>query len=198
MTNKRIDKLKKNNLQIVFISLVIIIAALSRMIPHPLNFAPMCAIALFGAAHFSNRWLGFIIPISATFLSDLFINNYIYQSESFIISFNFWSYGSYLLIIIFSLSIYKKNVSLFNLSAGAFGSSLIFYLISNFGVWLTGAMYPLNFQGLVSCYAAAIPFFGNTLMSTFFYFFILFGGYYAVQKKNIILKPKNFSYSFDA
>ena len=56
----------------------------------------------------------------------------------------------------------------------------------------------LNFQGLVSCYTAAIPFFGNTLMSTFFYSFILFGGYYAVQKKNIILKPKNFSYSFDA
>lgn len=189
--------MKKNNLQIVFISLVIIIAALSRMIPHPLNFAPMCAIALFGAAHFSNRWLGFIIPISATFLSDLFINNYIYQSESFIISFNVWAYGSYLLIIIFSLSLYKKNVSLFNLSSGALGSSLIFYLISNFGVWLTGTMYPLNFQGLVQCYTAAIPFFGNTLMSTFFYSFILFGSYYAIQKKNLILKPKNFSYSFE-
>ena len=189
--------MKKNNLQIVFISLVIIIAALSRMIPHPLNFAPMCAIALFGAAHFSNRWLGFIIPISATFLSDLFINNYIYQSESFIISFNFWAYGYYLLIIIFSLSLYKKNVSLFNLSSGALGSSLIFYLISNFGVWLTGTMYPLNFQGLVQCYTAAIPFFGNTLISTFFYSFILFGSYYAIQKKNLILKPKNFSYSFE-
>lgn len=190
--------MKKDNLQVVFISLIIIVAALSRVIPHPPNFAPMCAIALFGVAHFSNRWLGFIIPISATFISDLFINNYIYQSESFIISFNFWAYGSYLLIMIFSLFLYKRNVSLLNLSSGAFGSSLIFYLISNFGVWLTSAMYPLNFQGLVSCYAAAIPFFGNTLMSTFFYSFLLFGGYYAVQKKNLTLKPKNFSYLFDA
>jgi hypothetical protein len=179
--------MKKVHLQFGVLTLIIFLAVASRLIPHPANFSPLGAIALFGAAHFSKRWQAWFIPILATWLSDLFINNVIYAQYypefTWFYSGFYWQYGAYLLIGLLGFLLYKKHISLGNVLGGAIGAGFIFFLVSNFGVWLSGTLYPKNLSGLIACYAAGIPFFKGTLMGNLFYTTTLFGGYYLLQKQ---------------
>lgn len=167
----------KINLKFSILSGLILLAAFSRIIPHMPNFSPLGAIGLFGAAYFSKKWQAFIVPIAATWLSDLFINNVIYAqyypSFTWFYEGFYWQYGAYLLIVLFGLVLYKK-VSLSLTLVGALGSSLIFFLVSNFGCW---PAYPQTFDGLMACYAAGIPFLKGTLLGDLFYTGVLFGSY---------------------
>ena len=167
---------------------LIILAAFSRMIPHMPNFSPLGAIGVFAVAHFSKKWLGIFIPIMATWLSDLFINNVIYAkyTTSFVWFYEgfYWQYGSYILIAIAAIFIMKK-VNVQNVLAGALASTAIFFLVSNFGVWFSSTTtYPHTFSGLMTCYAVGIPFINGTLLGDLFYCTVLFGGF-ALAKKQI-------------
>lgn len=167
----------KINLRIPVLTFLIVLAAFSRLIPHMPNFSPLGAIAVFGAAYFSKKWHVFLIPIAATWLSDLFINNVIYaqyypQFTWFYEGF-YWQYGAYLLIALFALFLFKKVTAITALF-GALGSSVIFFLISNFGCW---SSYPQTIEGLIACYAAGIPFLKGTLLGDLFYCGILFGSF---------------------
>ena len=178
---------EKLNLRFGILAVIIIVAAFSRIIPHMPNFSPLGAIGVFGVAHFSKKWLGVLIPITATWLSDLFINNVIYAkyTTSFVWFYDgfYWQYGCYILIAIAAIFIVKK-VNVQNVFAGALASSAIFFLVSNFGVWISSTTYPHTFTGLMSCYTAGIPFFNSgTLPSDLFYAAILFGGYAFAQYK---------------
>lgn len=167
----------KINLKFSILSGLILLAAFSRIIPHMPNFSPLGAIGLFGAAYFGKKWQAFIVPIVATWLSDLFINNAIYAqyypSFTWFYEGFYWQYGAYLLIVLFGLVLYKK-VSLSLTLVGALGSSLIFFLVSNFGCW---PAYPQTFEGLMACYAAGIPFLKGTLLGDLFYTGVLFGSF---------------------
>jgi len=180
----------KINLRFSVLTVFIVLAAFSRMIPHPSNFSPLGAIALFGAAHFTKKWHVFLIPIAATWLSDLFINNVIYSAyyptftwfyEGF-----YWQYLSYLLIALLAIPLFKK-VSKERILFGALGSSLVFFLISNVGCFVGNSFYPQNFGGLVSCYAAGVPFIKGTLLGDLFYSLVLFGGFAFAQYKLPVL-----------
>jgi hypothetical protein len=176
----------KINLRFSILTGLILLAAFSRMIPHPVNFSPLSAIVLFGAAHFTKKWQVFLIPIAATWLSDLFINNVMYSKyyptftwfyEGF-----YWQYASYLLIGIFALPLFKK----FNkkrILLGALGSTTIFFLISNLGCYVGNTFYPQNVGGLISCYAAGIPFIQGTFFGDLFYSILLFGCFAYAQYK---------------
>ena len=127
---------EKINLRFSLLALIIVLAAFSRIIPHMPNFSPLGVIGLFGAAHFSKKWQAFLIPIVAVWLSDLFINNVIYAQyyptftwfyEGF-----YWQYGSYLLIILAGILIFK-NVTPQRIIAGTLCSTTIF---SCFKFWL--------------------------------------------------------------
>ena len=168
------------NKRILIVSGVILAAALTRLFPHPLNFAPLGAMSLFGAAYLSDKKFAFILPMVAMFISDLFINNIMYASyyndfTLFTPGFG-WIYGSIAVIVIIGL-VFLKKVTLPRVIGSSLIASIAFFVISNFGVWLSDPDYPLNFAGLLLCYDMALPFFKNTIMGDFVYSIVLFGGF---------------------
>jgi hypothetical protein len=175
----------------MFISVAILLAAFSRMIPHPFNFSPLGAIGVFGAAYFTKKWQAFLIPITATFLSDLFINNVIYgqYNPSFVWFYEgfYWQYGSYLVITLAALLIFNNKVTAPRFLIGALSSTAIFFLITNAGCFVGNPAYPQNFSGLISCYAAGVPFLKGTLLGDLFYSGVLFGSFYLAQRRIPVL-----------
>ena len=191
--------MKKLNLQNGVLSIIILLAAFTRIMPHPPNFSPMAAIGLFGAAHFAKKWQAFFIPLIGIWISDLVINNYVYSSSSsnfvWFYSGFYWQYMSYILIIFTGLFIFNRGISLTKTAGGMISSSGIFFLVSNFGVWAGGTMYPKNFSGLITCYAAGVPFIHNTIISDVLFTTVLFGTYYLLQVEYSSLKIKPLKYS---
>jgi hypothetical protein len=178
--------MKKINLRFATIVLMILAAVFSRLIPHPPNFAPIGAIALFGGAYFVNRFVAFFIPLVAIWLSDLVINNTIYANYyngfTWFHKGFYWTYGAIVLTVIIGFFISKKiKTSTVFLSATA--ASVLFFLISNFSCWPGNPLYTQNFNGLLNCYAAGIPFFKGTLMGNLFYSTLLFGVFEWSQQK---------------
>jgi len=188
----------KIKLQFGFLIAIIVLAAFSRIIPHMPNFSPLGAIGLFGAAHFDKKWKAFLIPIAATWLSDLFINNVIYaqyypQFTWFYEGF-YWQYGSYLLITLAGLIIFNK-ISMPKVLLAILSSTIIFFTVSNFGCWIGSTFYTQNLTGLTTCYIAGIPFLTGTLLGDLFYSAVLFGGYYLLQSKVSFFKLDNVRYA---
>lgn len=180
---------KKIDLRFGIVALMIVLAALSRLLPHPPNFTPIGGIALFGAAYFSRKYLAFLIPIAALWISDLLLNNVIlprqfpeYYDGTFAWGISPWIYGSFALIVLLGFGLLKQ-IKIPRLIGGSVLASILFFLITNFGVWASGTAYPMTFDGLMACYTAAIPFFWNTLAGDLFYVGVLFGGYALVQKR---------------
>ena len=190
--------MKKLNLQTGVLSIIILLAAFTRIMPHPPNFSPMAAIGLFGAAHFAKKWQAFFIPLIGIWVSDLVINNYVYSSSSsnfvWFYSGFYWQYISYILIIFTGLFIFNRGISLTKTAGGMISSSGIFFFVSNFGVWAGGTMYPKNFSGLITCYAAGVPFIHNTIISDVLFTTVLFGTYYLLQVEYSSLKIKPLKY----
>lgn len=180
----------KINLRFTVITSIILLAAASRLLPIH-NFSPLGAIALFGAAHFTKKWQAIAIPLAATWLSDLFINNVIYArfypTFTWFYQGFYWQYASYILIAVVAFFILKK-VSVKNVLIGVLSSTVIFFLVSNFGVWVSSNAYPHNFTGLIACYTAAIPFVNGTLISDLLYSAILFGSFALAQKQLPVLQ----------
>ena len=179
--------MNKINLSFIYVAGIIFVIILSRLFSNVFeiwNFTPLAAIALFGAAHFRNKYFMFLIPMLAVYLSDLCINYFIYN-KSFIWFYDgfLWQYSVYLLIIILGIFLFKNKININKVILGSLASSFIFYMISNFGVWFLSSMYSKDLAGLVSCYVAAIPFYKWTMLGDIFYSVILFGGFYLIQKK---------------
>lgn len=150
---------------------LIFAAAFSRLIPHPLNFAPIAAMALFGAVYFDKKF-AFIVPISALLISDYILGFY---------SGMYWVYGSFVLIGVMGLWL-RNHKSIVAVGGTTLASSALFFIITNFGVWMTGTMYTKDWAGLVECYVAAIPFFRNTVAGDVVYVSALFGVYELVLR----------------
>ncbi len=170
-------QLKTNKALVIFA--IIIFAALSRIIPHPMNFAPLGAMALFGAAYFGKKGSGLLCVILAWFVSDLVLNNFIYTTQSGFSLFtkgSIFIYGSIVLIYILGKILFKK-ITVGRMLAGSLSASVIFFTISNFGVWMQGGLYPMTWGGLITCYSMAIPFFQSTLSGDLLYSGLLFIAY---------------------
>ena len=124
--------MKKINLQTSLIAIIILVAVFTRLIPHPPNFSPIAAIGLFGAAHFAKKWHAFLVTLLGIWLSDLVINNYIYNSSGsefvWFYSGFYWQYISYVLIILCGSLIFKNSISISNTLSGVISSSGIFFL----------------------------------------------------------------------
>ncbi len=156
-------------------------AAIYRIIPHPANVAPITAIALFGGAYFSRKYLMFLIPFAALFVSDFVLNNTVLRSYYPDIEGTVWwsqymtgTFVAFGLIILLGMFFLKK-VSTMRVVSVALMSSLIFFLITNFVAWLASPIYPQTFAGLISCLAAGIPFFRPTILGDLLFTGVLFG-----------------------
>jgi|TARA_B110000263_G_scaffold236940_1_gene236727 hypothetical protein len=151
------NKFLKINFQISSIVFLILLAVLSRLIPHPPNFTPIAGIAIFAANKINNKQIAILLPLICLFISDLFIG---FSLISFFVYFSF--------VVISLSSVYLKINTLHKVFLG----SGLFFVISNFGVWIIE--YPLSLDGFIKCYFLAIPFYLNTLFGDLFYTFSLF------------------------
>jgi len=166
---------------------LVFIAVLSRLIPHYPNFTALGAAALFSGAFLrSHPVLAFGAPLLSYWLSDLILNNLIYSAyyEGFVL-FSTASIYQYLAIVaIVALGRGLGQPKSTRILGASIGAAVVFYLISNFGVWLSSGMYPHTFRGLLLCYEAGLPFLlKGTLPSTILYSYALFTIYAYLQKR---------------
>ncbi len=143
---------------------LILLAVLSRFLPHPPNFSPIAAISLLAGAYFLNRGLALALPIIILFLSDLVLG--FYPGMLF-------NYVGMMLVVLVGHNL-KGRDSLIRVGGFSILGSTLFFIVSNFGVWFSQTIYPMNFSGLVSCYVNAIPFYGYTLAGDLAYGLALF------------------------
>jgi hypothetical protein len=178
------------NLRTGLIALMILLAALSRLLPHPPNFTPVGAMGLFGAAYFTRKYLAFIIPIAALFISDFLLNNLVYArlypefyGEGIVWFSNLGIYFAFAVIIAAGF-LFLRKVKLSNLLIASLVASVLFFLITNFGSMLLDPRYPKTFSGLMAAYTAGIPFFWNTLLGDLFFTGVLFGSFEWVKRSH--------------
>ncbi|MCS6983595.1 MAG: hypothetical protein NZM25_00520 [Leptospiraceae bacterium] len=162
----------------LFALFLLALAALTRLLPHPANFAPMTAMALFSGAMVSPFLMSLLLFLGSLWLSDLLVNNLLFHEffGRFVFFYDgfYWQYLSYLLISLWGRIAIRK-FAFYPIIGSLLSSSVLFFLLSNFGVWLLGKLYPLTLEGLVQCYIAALPFFRNALLGDLTYGALLFG-----------------------
>ena len=164
----------------LFTFLLILLAALSRLLPHPMNFAPISALALFGGVYLDKKHT-FIVPLAAMLISDYFLGFY---PEIL------WIYGSFALVGLVGLWL-RSHRGIGQTALATLAGSIIFFIVTNFGVWITGQVsYTPDAAGLIQCYAAAIPFFRNTLLGDIVYVSSLFGIYELCKRFVPALAPE--------
>ena len=167
-----------NNARLAAILTAIFVAAALRLVPHPPNFTPIGAMALFGGAYFGRRALAFAAPLGALLLSDAILG--FHSGMPFV-------YGSVALVVLIGWAVAKRMTAL-TIAGAAVASSVLFFAVTNFGTWLTSDMYPQTFSGLAACYVAAIPFFQNTLAGDLFFAALLFGGFALLERRVPMLR----------
>ena len=156
--------MKKTKQKIVLFFYLVGLIALSRIIPHPPNFTPVLAMAVFMPYLTRDLYSAMLVPLSAMFVSDFYLG---FHSSMF------WVYISILLGTTLSQYTISMKKTYVHLGSNALLSSTIFFIITNFAVWMSGGLYPHTMDGLILCYTMAIPFFGNTLAGTLFYISLL-------------------------
>lgn len=157
---------------------MILLAALSRLLPHPPNFSPVEAIALFGGAYFAARHLALLVPLAAMFVSDLalgLLRGGIYLD--YFTGAGFWlQYACIAALVVLGFGL-RGKVSAARVLGYALAGSSLFFLVTNFGAWLGSPLYPQTAAGLMAAYIAGIPFFQWTVLGTLSYAALLFGGF---------------------
>ena len=167
-----------NNARLLVLLSAIVAAAALRLVPHPPNFTPIGAMALFSGAYLGRRGLAFVAPLAAMLLSDAVLGFYSGMQ---------YTYFAVAVVVLIGWAI-SARISPLRVGAGAIASSVLFFLASNFGTWLSSGMYPHTFDGLAACYVAAIPFFQNTLAGDLFFSGLLFGGFALLERAVPVLR----------
>lgn len=154
-----------NKIRFSVLAGMILTAAAFRILPHPPNFGPIAAIALFGGAQFADKRAAFLVPLAAMFLSDLVLGLHALIPVI---------YGCFVLIVCLGFWL-RRQRSVGRIAVAALAGSVLFFVITNFAVWAVTGIYPKTVAGLVECYVVAIPFFKNTLAGDLFFATVLFG-----------------------
>ncbi len=159
--------------RLITLSIIIIAAAMSRLLPHPANVTPVAALALFAGAHFDNRKLAFVVPLAAMLLSDLFLPAYP----------GMWvTYLAFAATVCIGFAL-RGHVKPVPVIAGSLAASVVFFLVTNFALWPEFNLYPKTLEGVIESYTAALPFFRNSLLGDLFYTTVLFGGFALAGRK---------------
>jgi hypothetical protein len=167
------------NSRLALILTLVASAALMRLLPHPPNFTPVAALALFAGAHFERRRWAFLVPLAAMILSDLALQAaFGYGIHSTLPA----VYLSFAAVVGIGLWLRDDKRPL-RLAGAALAASVLFFVTTNFAVWAGGLLYPRTLEGLVACYVAAIPFFGWTAAGDLVYAAVLFGLFAAVEPR---------------
>lgn len=151
----------------------IVMAGMARIAPHPLNFTPIGALALFAGAHLREKWLAYLAPMLALLLGDLVTGPHPLMVPV---------YACFAVTVTIGILIRNRRRFL-PVAVATLASSVLFFVVTNFAVWALGRWYPTDLAGLASCYLAGIPYFRNTLLGDALYTVVLFGGM-ALAEKN--------------
>lgn len=164
---------------------MILAVALSRLIPHPPNFSPVEAMALFGGAYFARKAVAVLIPLIALFISDLALGLTMGgEYFSYFTSAGFWLvYATITGLSVMGFAL-RGRVTFGRVTGYSIVSALVFFLVTNFGVWWGASFYPQTFNGLIAAYVAGLPFLQNGLLGTLFYSAVLFGGYELLKARS--------------
>ena len=169
------------NTRLFTLVLIIFTIAMFRLLPHPPNVSPIAAMALFGGACFSDKRAAFLITFLALLLSDFILGLhdtmlYVYAGFALTVVIGFWI---------------RKNMNFGRITIAVVGSSVLFFIISNFGAWFTSGLYPMTIDGLMQAYVAAIPFFQNSLLGNIVFSALIFGGFAVLQRNVPVLAENN-------
>ena len=166
------------------LAVMILLAALSRLLPHPPNFSPVEAIALFGGAYFASRAWALLVPLAAMLVSDLVLAGMLGSSYAgYIGGISFWSvYACIALSTVLGFGL-RGKVGGPRLLGYSLAGSVLFFVATNFGAWLASPFYPQTAAGLGAAYVAGIPFFQWTVLGTLAYAAILFGGFALLRRR---------------
>lgn len=151
--------------RIFFIVGMIVAAAALRLMPHPPNFTPVTAMAIFGGAVLTDKRSAFLIPLAAMFISDLVLGFYritpvVYGCFALNVCLGFWV---------------RRHRNAVGIAGAAMTGSVLFFIVTNLGVWGLQSLYPKTLTGLEACFINAIPFFRNTLSGDLIYTLTMFG-----------------------
>jgi Family of unknown function (DUF6580) len=153
--------------------LIVLAAVLSRFAPHPANFSPVFGALLFGGAYLKKRdsvWF----PVAILAVSDYALTTALYGEHfAWFYLFDWLGFAAVALIG----GWLRDRITVRNVLTAALAGPAIFFIVSNFAVWLGGNLYPPTAAGLAACYVAATPFFGNSLAAGIVFSGVLFGGY---------------------
>jgi len=173
--------------RVIFVASLILTGAFLRLIPHWPNFTPIAAMALFGGAYFSKKYMAFIIPLVAMFISDLILGLHSTMIAVYI---------SFAITVSIGIMI-SNNKKVLNIIGASVLSTIIFFVITNFAAWLGSPLYPQSFTGLMESYAAGlvflndgsqgISFFLNSLVGDLFYNGVFFGVFYLASLRFPVL-----------
>jgi uncharacterized protein DUF6580 len=161
--------------------LVVLLAVLTRFIPHMPNFSPVFAALLFGGAHLKRRdaiWY----PILLLAASDLVLTTQVYRIGLRWEDSITWMAFAAIALIGYWL---RKRETVARVGIAALAGPTAFFVISNFGVWVSWPMYPATWHGLITCYLAAVPFYRNSLLASVVYTAVLFGANEIYRRKHI-------------
>jgi len=151
--------------QLFMAILLFAVMAISRLVPHPANFTAMVAVALFAGSFWRGSNLRFIVPLAAMFATDLYLG--MYPGAMF----------NYVALALGVLVAPLLLASAWRVLASGVVASVIFFVVSNLGVWWSTGLYPRTGAGLIDCYIMGLPFLQNTVVSTLFYSFVIYGAY---------------------
>lgn len=151
----------------------VLLAALARLIPHPPNVAPVAAMALFGGAHFARKGWAVAVPLAVMLISDTLLGFHglmpvVYFVFAAIVGIGF---------------LLRDRRTPFQIAGASVAGSVLFFVVTNFGVWMVGSLYPKTLEGLVACYTIAIPLFQNTVLGDAFFVSVLFGGFALAERR---------------
>lgn len=153
---------------------IVALVALARLLPHPPNFSPVTALALFGGAYFSSRYTALGVTLAAMLASDWLIGFHPLM----------WAvYLSFAAVVLLGGLLREHRQAALPVAFAALGGSLLFFLVTNFAHWWMFNDYPQTFEGLLTCYVAALPFFQNALAGDLLFSALLFGGMALIDQR---------------
>jgi len=159
--------------RLLLLTAMVVLAVIARLIPHPLNFTPVGAIALFAGATFTSRWLAIGIPMATMIISDAFIGMHSLLPVVYAcLLFNVWLGWRV-----------NGRVRTVPVIGSTLLGSVVFFVVTNFACWVTMGTYAKSLSGLTACYVAAIPFFHNTVAGDLFFVGVLFGVLALVERR---------------
>ena len=173
--------------------LLIILGVLSRFLPHYPNVTPLYSVALFSGSKPQNKLLSVLFFFTTLLISDIILNKFFYNMPSpmsYLVSpvFLCTLIGHVMIITVGTFLLRKTTVKNVFISSGL--SAFMFYIFSNFGCWIEGSIYSLDFNGLLKCYTAGLPFLKNTFLSIIAYNTVIFGVYYYFFEKEKVIIPE--------